>query len=74
MDLDVKLQVLGIASNAWVAAWDFLFGWVRQFRGPHFMIHLSARSLPSYFQFPPSEPHLQTPSLYEDEDVRKKLT
>jgi hypothetical protein len=53
MDLDVKLQVLGIASDAWVAAWDFLFGWFRQFRGPHSMIQLSARSLPSYFQFPP---------------------
>ena len=76
MDLDVKLQVLGIASNAWVAAWGFLIGWIRQFCGPHSMIHLSARSVPFYVQFPPSEPHLQTPSLYEDEDedVRKKLT
>jgi hypothetical protein len=24
MNLDVELQVLGIASDAWVAAWDFL--------------------------------------------------
>ena len=24
MDLDVKLRVLGIATDAWVAAWDFL--------------------------------------------------